>query len=1010
MDSTGSADAEAPAGSRVLLFLPFRLDPADKRLWHGERPVPLKPKSFSVLHHLLMQAGRLVTKRELLDAVWHDVHVGDANIKTAIKEIRRALGDSTEAPRFVATVHRHGYRFIYPVESHVEAKDQPAPDAPPSGRPPPYPSSDAFADNALSPLPPLAGRETELSSLGDMLTRARGGERQLVLVTGPPGIGKSALLDAFLASLANQQDLWLARGQCLPNIGQGEPYLPMLEILGSLCRGPGGAAVRAALARCAPGWLTQLPALLTDVELDVLQRRTFGMGPERMLRQMAEAIEALAVERSVVLCFDDLQWCDRATQELIDTLVRRQPKARLLIVGAYRPTEMADVHHPVLVLKQEMQIRGLCAELALEPLPKMAITAYCAGRFGADDTPFFFALPRLVHEQSGGHPLFMTAIVDDLVRRDEIVHRDGRWSLAAPVRKLVLPDSVREFVAGEFERLDANTQRLLEAASVVGPEFSAAELAAALLDEAETDDLEALATAMAHRQIFLESASDGESVRDGGKASGVAGARFAFRHDLYREVVYARLTSGRRSTLHRRIGEWQEQALGPRAREIAGTLAVHFESSEDWFRAARYHRLAGEQAQHRHAPRTAAEHARRGIALIQSAVSNQDRIREELFLLQLLAVALTTSDGFAAAELSDVFARADELCREIEDLDSAVVVLCGFWNLALNQGNKDRVREVTDQLLSLAKKHPEPVAMLQAHNVAAQTNLLAGKFEAAERHLERCLALHDFEAHRHLIDTYGESPGVVIRLACGWMRWIQEYPDQARHHIEEGLCLSRSLDRPFAVEQGLWGAAVIYQHRGDVARVHDYMEELLRLCRNTGASLWLGGARILRGWALTRSGRNGAGIASLRRGIDQWRATGTLWLMPYYLCLLADALSPGGVREEASSLLAEARAISEKTGERWYDAELCRVSGEHARRSDDPQMAETRLQQGLDISRRQGARSWELRAATSLADLWREQGRVSEAYGLLATVYGDFAEGVDTADLKNAETLLDALR
>lgn len=297
--------------------------------------------------------------------------------------------------------------------------------------------------------------------------------------------------------------------------------------------------------------------------------------------------------------------------------------------------------------------------------------------------------------------------------------------------------------------------------------------------------------------------------------------------------------------------------------------------------------------------------------------------------------------------------------------------------------------------------------MLQAHNVAAQTKLLTGKFEAAEHHLERCLALHNFEAHRHLIDTYGESPGVVIRLAAGWMRWIQGYPDQARHHIEEGLCLSRAVDRPFAVEQGLWGAAVVYQHCGDVGRVHDYMEELIRLCRKTGTSLWLGGARILRGWALTQSGRRGAGIASLRRGIGQWRATGTLWLMPYYLCLLADALSP---EEEASGILEEARAITEMTGERWYDAELCRLMGEHPRRSDDPHATETWFQQGLDISRRQGARSWELRASTSLADLLREQGRVAEAYSLLATVYDDFAEGIDTTDLKKARVLLETLR
>ncbi|MET3662845.1 ATP-binding protein [Aquamicrobium ahrensii] len=995
MDSISGVHTGALGESEVLSFPPFRLDPADKRLWRGERPIPLKPKSFQVLHHLLTHAGRLVTKRALLDAVWHDVHVGDANIKTAIKEIRRALGDSTETPRFVATVHRYGYRFIFPVGVEAQA----ATDLASCDLHPPYASATASGHEVFSPSR-LVARAAELSSLGDMLAKARTGERQLVLVTGPPGIGKSVLLHTFLGASADRRDLWLARGQCLPHIGRTEPYLPLLDALSLLCRERDGATVQSVLARYAPAWLAQMPALLSDAEAEGLQRRTFRMGPERMLRQMADAVEALSVERPVVLCLDDLQWCDGATLELIDTLTRRRaPKARLLIIGAYRTTEMADARHPLLVLKREMQVRGLCEELSLEPLSKAAVAAYCASRFGADNV--LCSLPGLVYEQSGGHPLFMTAIIDDLVRRGEIVHRDGRWSLAASIQKPALPASVREFVAGEFEQLDARARQLLEVASVLGPEFSMAELAAVLAPEAEAQDLEALALAMARRQIFLAPASYA------GKLPGAAGARFAFRHDLYREVVYAGLTLGRRSALHRSIGEWREQVLGERAAEIASTLAVHFEACEDWFRAARYHRLAGEQAQHRHAPRVAAEHARCGITLIQSAASNQDMIREELLLQQLLAVALITSDGFAAAELSDVYARADELCREIDDLDSAIVVQCGFWNLALNRGDGGRVREVCNQLLARAESHPEPVALLQAQNVAAQTELFAGEFGAAEFHLERCLSLYNTEAHRHLVDTYDESPGVVIRLAAGWMRWAQGRADEARRHIEAALGLSRASDHPFAVEQGLWGAAVVHQHCGDVGRVHDHVEELIWLCRKTGASLWLGGARILRGWTLVQSGRRGAGITALRRGIDQWRATGTMWLMPYYLCLMADALSRERMWEEASALLEEAQAIAKNTGERWYDAELCRLAGELARRRGESQTAETWFLQGLDISRRQGASSWELRAAASLASLWRAQGRASQAHGLLADVYSGFVEGMDTADLKNARALLD---
>jgi DNA-binding winged helix-turn-helix (wHTH) protein len=260
--ATSNAGAATPPGDKagrrgVLSFRPFHLDPEDARLWRGKRALSLKPKSFAVLHYLVTHAGRLVTKRQLLDAVWGDVHVGDAVLKTAVKEIRQALGDSIEAPRFVATVHRRGYRFIAP----VDGGGQSAPVGPWSAA---RSSGFPFLPSQARPAHPLVGRDAELARLHESLAEALEDGRRVVLVTGAPGMGKSALLDAFLSPLAARADLWVARGQCPRQEGPGEPYLAILEALGSLCREPGAAPVLVALRRYAPMWLAQLPALMSE--------------------------------------------------------------------------------------------------------------------------------------------------------------------------------------------------------------------------------------------------------------------------------------------------------------------------------------------------------------------------------------------------------------------------------------------------------------------------------------------------------------------------------------------------------------------------------------------------------------------------------------------------------------------------------------------------------------------------------------------------------------------------
>jgi DNA-binding winged helix-turn-helix (wHTH) protein len=355
-------------------FGPFRLDPENACLWHDAQMVGLKPKTFAVLHCLIAHAGQLVTKEALLAAVWPDIAIGDAVLKVCIGEIRKVLGDTAKTPQFIATVHRRGYRFIAPATAI-----EPIEPRPPQ---PTMPMASAFnLPISIQATASLVERESVLAALLTSFKQAGQGERQTVFVTGEPGIGKTAVVEAFLGQAATTPHVYIARGQCVEQFGAGEAYLPVLEALGQLCRRHDGQHLIALLRQQAPTWLVQMPWLLTAADRERLQQELLGATRERMLRELAEALDALTAERFLVLVLEDLHWSDYATLDLLALLARRRMPARLLVVGSYRPVEVIVHAHPLHAVKQDLQLHGHCTELALAPLSQAAVAASFVERF-----------------------------------------------------------------------------------------------------------------------------------------------------------------------------------------------------------------------------------------------------------------------------------------------------------------------------------------------------------------------------------------------------------------------------------------------------------------------------------------------------------------------------------------------------------------------------------------------------------------------------------------------------
>jgi len=317
-------------------FVGFRLDLANACLWRGAEMITLTPKAFEVLHYLVTHPDRLVTKDTLLDAVWSETAVSDAVVRIAIGELRRALGDMARAPQFIATVPRRGYRFLATVTQATP------PEAPRFASPAPLltpvlPLPASVGGHVRPAATPLVGREAVLVRLQAALAQARQGVRQLLFLTGEPGIGKTAVVEAFAAQLTNDPTVLLASGQCVEHYGLGEPYLPVLEALGQLCRGPAEARLSSLLRQQAPTWLVQMPWLLTAADRDHLQQELRGMTRDRMLREFAEVLETLTAEMPLVLVLEDLHWSDHATLDLVSLLARRRVSFYFLQLGTFRP-------------------------------------------------------------------------------------------------------------------------------------------------------------------------------------------------------------------------------------------------------------------------------------------------------------------------------------------------------------------------------------------------------------------------------------------------------------------------------------------------------------------------------------------------------------------------------------------------------------------------------------------------------------------------------------------------
>jgi predicted ATPase len=954
----------------------------------------------------------MVTKQELLKEVWAGVYMTKAVLKTCVQAIRKALGDDVTAPRYIQTVGREGYRFV-----GTGAESQ-------QGELMPHPLRMAT----------IVGREQALNQLERYFERVSRGERQLIFVTGEPGIGKTTLVDLWRERLQRQRRVWVGRGQCVEQYGEGEAYLPILEALADLAKGPGGMRLTESLRRYGPTWLVEIPALGSEAERQALQATIHGATRERRLREIVEVLEDLSRETPVVLLIEDLHWSDPSTVELLSAVAQRRQSARLCLLGTLRPAELVMGKHPLKGVKQELQAHGQCQEVRVELLSAHEVREYLARRFPQNSFPP--ELGTLIHRRTEGNALFMSNVVEELVGQTIVVQDNGQWRLTTDLAALAIPSTARQLIERQIERLSDDEQRILEAASVVGTEFPVASVAAAL--KREIDAIEDVCEGIVWQGHFLEEKGIAEW------PDGTVSGHYSFRHALYQNVLYERIAEARQVRLHRAIGERLETGYGERAREVAAELAVHFERARDHQRTIQYLQQADENAARRSANVEAIVHLTKGLELLKTLPDTAERTQQELLLQIALGTPLIVTKGQAAPEVERVYARALELCQQLGETPQLFPVLHGLFRFYVGRAECLIAGKLAKQLLSLAQSVQDPGLLLAAHMALEFTLLLQGEFAPAREHLEQALALYDPQKHNPHISGAVGDPGVVCRTYGASVLWSLGYPGQAVKRNDEALTLAQGLCHPYSLAHALNFAAAFYGARREWHATQERVEAALVLCAEQRFTLHLATGTCLRGWVLAEQEQGEEGIVQICQGLSAFRAIGAEAGRTRYLAWLAKAYGKVRQPEKGFTVLAEALTAVDKTGERFYEAELYRLKGELTLQSkqvqDKSKISQSKSQRNrgqgadksnpsqnksevrspeseaeeyflkaLEIAQRQQAKSLELRATVSLARLWQRQGKKKPARQRLAEIYGWFTEGFDTKDLQEAKALLEEL-
>jgi class 3 adenylate cyclase/predicted ATPase len=839
----------------------------------------------------------------------------------------------------------------------------------------------------------FVGRRDEIAALEAAIARAIGGSAQVVGIVGEPGVGKSRLCFEFLER-CRSRGLAIFEAHGVPH-GKALPLLPMLELFrnffGITEQDPDQVAREKIAGKCVlldESLREVLPLVFDLLGVSDPERPAPPMDRKSRQRQLAAMVKRVTQmwgrRQPAVTFLEDLQWFDGGSEAFLEAIVAALPGTQTLVLVNFRPE-----YHAAWMQRSYYQ------QLPLLPLGLEAIAELLTDLLGRD--PSVDVLAGRIRERTSGNPFFIEETVQALAETGSLQGVKGAYRLARAAAELRLPATVQAVLAARIDRLTGREKQVLETAAVIGREFTEPVLQRVV--ELSEIDLTAALQKLTSAEFVYEEALYPQ-------------AQYTFKHALTQEVAYNSLLSERRLTLHEQVAEAIAAVFEGRLEEHLSDLARHYSHSRNVEKAIEYSQRAGERAVELSANAEAISHLTTALKLLDLLPDSPERIEQELALRIALGVPLITTKGYSAPEVEDTYARARELCVRAGDTPRLFPVLRGLWFFNSNRGYLRSAQELAEQLLALGESTRDPSLLVEAHLACGLTLLFAGDLVPARDHLEQGIHLYDPQIQRSHAFLYGQDPGIYSTSILAAALWTLGYPDRALAKCNEALALARDLAHPFSLVLALVHAATVHYLRREPQLAERRADAVIALSAERGLSFWSWWALIVRGWAVAQQERGAEGIAQIREGLAAVKAVRGENALPLALGLVAEALGNESRAEEALNVLAEALAVSRKTGDQFYDAEIYRLKGGlllASSRAGNRTEAESCFRRAVEIARRQQAKSLELRAVTSLARLLHHQGKREEAWQMLAEIYSWFTEGFDTADLKDAKVLLEEL-
>ena len=874
------------------------------------------------------------------------------------------------------------------------------------------------ATSAVATQAGVIGRAAELEALAEAFEGAKSRRASMMCVSGEPGIGKTTLIEAFLRGLSGSQAHVVALGRCSERLAGAEAYLPLLDAIDDLLHDDQALDASSAFQKLAPTWAQMLSGGGSgDSDGD----SSPAQSQERMKRELASFFGHVAAKRPLVLLIEDIHWADISTIDILGYVLTRLRDSSLLAVATYRPAELQLSAHPFLALKLDLQTRGAAKEIPLAFLTEEYVGRFISDRFPQNRFPAEFT--RLVHSRTEGSPLFVEDLLRYLRSRGDIAPgTNGGWEIpgSLPDLETDIPESMRSMVERKIGQLDAGDRNLLAVASIQGHSFDSSIVAKALRSEvAEIED----------RLEYLDRVHG--FVRRAGERefpTGDVSGRFRFVHVLYQNSLYAALSISRRVTLSRAVGEALLEAHGGNPGSAAAELGFLFETARELERAAGYFAAAAESAVSVFAFEEASRLAHRGIALLGRQTPTPQLRGLELGLQLILGSSAAVLGGYAAAGAMAAMNRATVLADELGDAPQLAPAFWGLYAYNLVSGQIAKAHEICLRALAIASGHKGDMALMTGHTGTAIALRFMGRYSESLEHFDKAAAIYDPAKQREYLASYHMDPGVYCLAEMTRTYWGLGEVDKALATLEKTIEIARSSPDPRTIAFSLMMGSVLHHLMREPEVTLRYSTEGIAITDEhqiVQERSWISTAH---GWATVALGNVDDGLLEIETSIALRRRMRADIDLPYALVQLAEAYAKRGDTTRARSILLEASEYASRNEDRWAEADVYRALGDVAiQQSNDPDAsaseidrresaevragaAEAYYWRAIEIARRQGTKSFELRAAVNLGKLMLIDGRIHEALELIAPLRAHFDGQRSTVDSMEADHLLLRLR